>query len=422
VLQRYFIKPTTIDRIRACWMSEAIEHYVAWLTEQNYAARNVFVRVPILVRFGEFTKARGVSSWNELPAHVEPFVDHWLREHGQAKLSDQQRRAAAGTVRNPIQQLLHLVIPDYQNKSRGQDLANPFRDRAPEFFEFLRCERGLRESTIVQYQHYLRRLEGYLDKLEMRALSDLSPAVLSAFITDSGRELDKRSVQSLCSILKVFLSFLYRNGKLERDLSCQIESPRRYRLASLPRSITWPEVHRMLETVDRRSPIGKRDYAILLLLVTYGLRAREVAALTLDEIDWKRERFQIRERKAGHSTVYPLSATVGEAVLDYIQHGRPNVQGRALFFRGLAPYTPLTWVAVSLRAKYYLRKAGIEVARSGSHTLRHTCVQRLVDAHLSFKTIGDYVGHRTPDATNIYAKVSIESLREVALGSGEEIL
>jgi hypothetical protein len=153
VLQRYFIKPTTIDRIRACWMSEAIERYVTWLTEQNYAARNVFVRVPILVRFGEFTKARGVSSWNELPAHVEPFVDHCLREHGQAKLSDQQRRAAAGMVRNPIQQLLHLVIPDYQNKARGQGLANPFRDRAPEFFEFLRRERGLRESTIVQYRH-----------------------------------------------------------------------------------------------------------------------------------------------------------------------------------------------------------------------------------------------------------------------------
>ena len=73
-----------------------------------------------------------------------------------------------------------------------------------------------------------------------------------------------------------------------------------------------------------------------------------------------------------------------------------------MFFRGFAPYTPLTWVAVSLRAKYYLRKAGIDVPRPGSHTLRHTCVQRLVDAHLSFKTIGDYVGHRTPDATNIY--------------------
>lgn len=422
MLQRYFIRPTTIDRIRACWIGDAIERYVTWLTEQNYAARNVFVRVPILVRFGEFTKVRGASNWNELPAHIEPFVNHWLQEHGQARLGEQQRRTAAHMVRNPIQQLFHLVIPGYQNKSRCHGLADPFTDRAPGFFEFLRRERGLREATIVQYQRYLRRLEDYLRKIEMKALSDLSPAVLSAFITDSGRELDKRSVQSLCSILKVFLRFLYRDRKLERDLSRQIESPRRYRLASLPRSITWAEVRRTLETVDRRTPVGKRDYAILLLLITYGLRAREVAALTLDDIDWKRERLHVRERKAGHSTVYPLSATVGESVLDYLQHGRPKTQERALFFRGFAPYTPLTWVAVSLRAKYYLRKAGIDVPRPGSHTLRHTCVQRLVDAHLSFKTIGDYVGHRTPDATNIYAKVSIASLREVALGNGEEIL
>ena len=178
----------------------------------------------------------------------------------------------------------------------------------------------------------------------------------------------------------------------------------------------------MLKTVDRRSFVGKRDYAILLLLVTYGLRAREVAALTLEDIDWKRARLHVRGRKAGHSTAYPLAPIVGEALLDYLRQDRPKAAVRALFFRALAPHTPLSWVAVSLRAKHYIRKAGIKVPRPGSHTLRHTCVQRLVDARLSLKTIGDFVGHRTPDATAIYAKVNIEALREVALGNGEEIL
>jgi integrase len=178
----------------------------------------------------------------------------------------------------------------------------------------------------------------------------------------------------------------------------------------------------MLESVDRCAPTGKRDYAILLLLVTYGLRAREVAALTLDNIDWRRDRLHIPARKAGHSTVYPLSRVVGEAILHYLQNGRPKTEARALFLRAFAPYTPLASFAVSDRAKHYLRKAGIKVLRPGSHTLRHTCVQRLVDSHVSLKTIGDYVGHRTPDATNIYTKVNIEALREVALGDGEEIL
>lgn len=156
--------------------------------------------------------------------------------------------------------------------------------------------------------------------------------------------------------------------------------------------------------------------------MTYGLRAREVGALTLADIDWKRDRLDIRGRKAGHSTAYPLAPTVGEAILDYLKQGRPETTERALFIKAYAPYKPLSRVAVSLRAKCYLRKAGITVSRPGSHTLRHSCVQRLVDSGFSLKTIGDFVGHRTPDATKIYAKVNIEALRTVALGNGEEVL
>ena len=180
----------------------------------------------------------------------------------------------------------------------------------------------------------------------------------------------------------------------------------------------------MLHKVDRRSPVGKRDYAILLLLVTYGLRAREVGALTLDDIDWKRDRLDVRARKAGHSTAYPLAPPVGgEALLDYLKQRRPETPERAVFFRAYAPYTPLSRVAVSMRAKWYLRKAGINVPRPGSHTLRHSCVQRLVDSGFSLKTIGDFVGHRSPDATKIYAKVNVHALRRgVALGDGEEVL
>ncbi len=301
-------------------------------------------------------------------------------------------------------------------------MPDPFAVAVPGFFEFLRQERGLREATIIQYRHYLQRLQDYLHRIERPLLPDLQLTTVSAFITDSGATIDKRSVQSLCSILKVFFRYLYRVGLMTRDLGKAIESPRRYSFSNLPRSITWSEVEQMLQKVDRRSAVGKRDYAILLLLVTYGLRAREVGALTLDDIDWKRDHLYIRGRKAGHSTVYPLAPPVGEALLDYLKQGRPVTTERAVFFRAYAPYTPLSRVAVSLRAKWYFQRAGINVPRPGSHTLRHTCVQRLVDSGFSLKTIGDFVGHRTPDATKIYAKVNVEALREVALGDGEEVL
>ena len=116
--------------------------------------------------------------------------------------------------------------------------------------------------------------------------------------------------------------------------------------------------------------MAERDYAILLLLVTYGLRAREIGALTLDDLDWKRDRLDVRARKAGHSTAYPLVPIVGEAILDYLKHGRPETTQRSLFIGAYAPYASLSHVAVSLRAKYYLRKAGIRVPRAADLTNR----------------------------------------------------
>lgn len=418
MLKRYFIRPTTVDRIRASWLGEAIEDYVVWLTEKKYAARNVAFRVPVLVRFGEFAQRSGAKELDELLAHIEPFIEDWLHRRKQG-YSESQRSVAARELRNPIRQLLHLILP---NHGKVAGVPDPFVNAAPGFFDFLRRERGLREATLVQYRHYLQRLQDYLRRFERPLLPDLPPAVISALITESGKTLDKRSVQSLCSILKVFFRYLYSVGLMTRDLAKAIESPRRYQLSNLPRSISWHQVEQMLQKVDRRSVVGKRDYAILLLLVTYGLRAREIGALTLDDIDWKRDRLDVRGRKAGHSTAYPLAPIVGEAILDYLKQGRPETTARTLFIGVYAPYTPLSRVAVSLRAKHYLRKAGITVPRPGSHTLRHSCVQRLVDSGFSLKTIGDFVGHRSPDATKIYAKVNIEALRTVALGNGEEIL
>ena len=140
-------------------------------------------------------------------------------------------------------------------------------------------------------------------------LPDLPLATVSAFITESGATIDKRWVQSLCRILKVFFRYLYRVGLMTRDLGKAIESPRRYSLSNFPRSITWGEVEQMLGKVDRRSAVGKRDYAILLLLVTYELRGREVAALTLILGNVKRLRKRISN--SGHKKGFPLLARKG---------------------------------------------------------------------------------------------------------------
>jgi site-specific recombinase XerD len=145
-------------------------------------------------------------------------------------------------------------------------------------------------------------------------------------------------------------------------------------------------------------------------------------ALTLDDIDWKHERLAVPHRKAGHSTAFPLSVSVGEALVDYLRHGRPQTTERLVFFRAMAPVRPIGTAAITCCARRYLVKAGIDVPRPGSHTLRHSCVQRLVDSGFALKTIGDFVGHSTPASTEVYAKVAVESLREVGVGDGEEVL
>lgn len=420
MLEQYYIRPDTIDRIRGSWLGGPIEQYVEWLTEEGYAARNVFRRVPILVRFGEFATARGAKEFEDLPTHVEPFAATWLKDRGTTCKTKRARKKVAADARNPVEQLLRLILPDFQGSGRSRWAREPFSISVPGFFGYLREERGLRESTVGHYRHYLQKFEDYLTRIEFSDFRGLSPVLLSSFVAETGRPMCKTERLSLCSHLRVFVRYLWREGHTESDLSGTIESPKIYRLSKIPRSITWDEVRRMLATVDQRTPVGKRDYPILLLLVAYGLRAREVAELTLDDIDWERERLLVPERKEGHSTAYPLSSVVGNAIIEYLKV-RPKTDDRHLFFRALAPYRPYTYSGISSRVSHYLHLAGVPVSRPGSHTLRHTCVQRLVDTGFSLKVIGDYVGHRRADSTEIYTKLSIEDLREIALGNEEEV-
>ena len=421
MLEQYFIKPETLDRIRGSWLGEPIENYVTWLTEQGYAARNVHRRVPVLMHFAEFTRNQGATTWEELPNFIDGFVEHWVRTRRRRGRSKEAKRHVASAARVPVEQMLFLLLPDYSGHRRIP-LPPPFIDSAPGFFDYLREERGLRELSIRLYIHHLRRFEAYLKQIELVGFSALSPAVLSAFTMQSSRDLGKNALNGLCGHLRIFLRYLYRERLISRDLSASIDCPRLYRLSSIPRSIAWEEVQRVLESVERRTSLGKRDYAILLLLVTYGMRAREIAALSLDSIDWQRERLQVPDRKAGHHTAFPLSSVVGEALVDYLQNARPQSPHRTLFLCTKAPYRPVNFAVISQRTRHHLRNAGIPVARPGSHTLRHTCVQRLVEAHFPLKAIGDYIGHSRPKSTEIYTKIDLEALRDVALGDGEAIV
>jgi integrase/recombinase XerD len=420
MLERFFLKPQTVDRIMGCWLGQTIELYAATLCETGYSARSILRRVPILVQFADFTDARRIHNLALAESVIEPFVDHWLSLHciGAPTILRQRERSLA---RCTVRHFYSLIVWKSDYQKRKAPMADPFVAEAPGFFAYLREERGLRPETLYQYRHHLRRFAVYLDQAGYADLHLLSLPIVTGFITTTAQEVNYSVMVGLASSLRVFLRYLWREGLLDRDISKLVEIPQRYRLADIPRSISWEAVRKVLDQPDRRTVVGRRDFAMLLLMATYGLRAREIAALTLDDIDWKRDRLHVRERKADHTTAYPLAPAIGEAIVDYLKNGRPDVSSRVLFWRHLAPRTALTHSAVASTATKYLRKAGIVVRRPGSHTLRHSCVQRLVDSGFPLKTIGDYVGHRSASSTMIYAKVQVDALREVALGDGEDL-
>jgi integrase/recombinase XerD len=319
--------------------------------------------------------------------------------------------------------MIRLAVPGYIGRGRPHKPDNPFERQAPGLLRYLIEEKGLRQGSIQHYQFYLRQFAAYLERIGIDDLARLSPTVLSGFIAEyAPPRVSWSTVRNACGVLRVFLRYLNREGVMAKDVSSLVEFPQSYRHAGVPRSISWEQVERVVAGIDRRSASGKRDYAMLLLLATYGLRGAEVVSVTLDDIDWRNERMKIRERKAGNTTTYPLSAVVGAAIVDYLKNGRQTTTRREVFMRSSAPVAPIGSAAIVSRAAYFIRKAGISVSRADSHVLRHSCVQRLLNAHFSLKHIGDYVGHRSASSTQVYGKIAVEQLREVALGDGEGVL
>jgi site-specific recombinase XerD len=354
---------------------------------------------------------------DQLPALVGPFVEECNRVRIRPCPGPERNAPYALEVRRPIEQMLQLVLPSLC-KDHGP-YEPSFFGQAAGFFESLRQERGLREPTVQLWRWHLQMFEQFLNKEGVEDMRHVLPDHLDRFIMGARARMCINAMSGLCSALRLLLRWLYREQRIPRDLSGCVNAPQAYRLSTIPRSVTWTDVERMLVAVNSATASGLRDYAMLILIILYGLRAREVAALTLDDIDWNAGRLYVGGRKAGHSTTYPLSPTAGEAVIAYLRKGRPPTTDRHLFMNAQAPRRAINHAVVSTRARYYLLKAGITVIRPGSHTLRHTCAQRLVDAGFPLKVIGDYLGHRAPSSTEIYTKVAVEVLRQVALGDVE---
>jgi site-specific recombinase XerD len=246
-------------------------------------------------------------------------------------------------------------------------------------------------------------------------LSSLTITKLEEFIQHLSQRMGRVALQKPIAIMRNFLRFLATSGEVPAGLDGMIERPRVYRQEQLPRSLPWPTVEAFLSSIDRESRMGKRDYAMFALMTTYGLRACDVVALTLEDIHWREGQIQVRQNKTGKPLDLPLTDEVGLAIQDYLKNVPRYGGHREVFLRLRAPAGTLKPTGVIEAFQGWSRRSGLAIPFKGAHCIRHSYALHLLRQGTPLKTIGDMLGHRSPESTTAYLRLATEDLRAVAL-------
>jgi len=283
------------------------------------------------------------------------------------------------------------------------------------YAEHRRAHRGVAPVTI---RHDVDVASGFLASLRARhrSISTMRIADIDAFVDSALVRLSPATVADHCSSLRAFLRFLRSTGRLRRDLADIVVGPRVRVGSRPPRALPWVDVRRILHAIPRRRPADVRDYAMLLLLASYGMGASEVARLRLDDIDWPAKLLRVRRQKTGALIELPLLPAVGRAVADYLRRGRPRQEtAREVFLTIGMPHRAVTASAVRHQVRKYATTAGIPAEFRGAHVFRHSHATRQIDLGARPKIVSDILGHRRPSSTSVYVRVAIRRLRELAL-------
>lgn len=346
-------------------------------------------------------------------------LSRWLEQAGMgaADLSDDalERFVAAGlglgTASTPGLAALLVVVRRAGIAAEAAQVSDAVdHGLLVSFRRHLLAERGIGESTADRYVDYARRfLAGQSGAGE---LSVLTSAEITRCVQHEAARVAVASIQYFVAGLRAFLRFCFIEGLMESDLLAAALAVTGRRRSSLPMGISRVEAAALLGSCDRRRAVGQRDYAILLVLLRLGLRAAEAAGFTLGDIDWRAGQIVVhgKGRRQDH---LPLPAEVGEAIVSYLQRGRPRSEHREVFLRAVAPIGPLYRGGVSSVVRRACHRAGI--AEVGAHRLRHTLACDLVAAGAGLPEIGNMLRHRGLTSTAVYARVGIEGLRELAL-------
>jgi site-specific recombinase XerD len=262
----------------------------------------------------------------------------------------------------------------------------------------------------------------YLSLCKVIDVSEITPKIISDYVITICPKHEK-SIAAILTTLRVFLRFLYLNRYTEKNLSLSVPKQNRYYYPSIPSTWEPAEVKRMLDTIDQGSPVGKRDYAILLLVANLGIRAGDIKALKLSDLDWTAKTITITQEKTKVEVTYPILHNVGWALIDYLQNARPVCESPYLFVRLHAPYEAFGENAnLHNIITKYTRLAGITVPhgkRHGLHSLRHSLASTLLEQGTSLAVISEILGHVDSKSTSVYLHTDLNGLKACALDPEE---
>jgi site-specific recombinase XerD len=405
VAEEYLSRSRLFRRLKSGPHGQLIELYAARLAKDGFARHGTwrcFNLVGDLLRWI-------ASSRSKLTDLDERMVERYLRYRGGKQSIQPGDRAA-------LKRWLS-VLRDVGTIAPAALLPITPQDQIfEEFGDYLRGERGLAPKSIVRHQPFIRRFLREVCPAGVGDLSKISQEDVIRYIERHARDWSAESGKAMCWSLRAFLRYLHHRGLNPLALAGCVPSIRRWKFASLPTYLSASQVKKALGSCDRATALGLRDYAILMMLAKLGMRAGEIAALTLDDMDWRTGEMLINAKGRQHTRM-PIPPDVGAAVVAYLRDGRPKSSCRRLFLRTLAPNVGFaSGCAITMIAKTALERAGIHgYAHHGAHIFRHSLATELLRSGATLSEIGQLLRHESHDTTRIYAKVDIEALRTLSL-------
>lgn len=381
-----------------------IDVFAELLRERGYRRQSARLQIRLIGDFSRWLEQKRISLQDLTLEHTARYLRH-RAHHRRPRKSD----------RSALRRLLDVL------REHGVIAGEPIVELTPveqyviEFTLYLRQERGLAISSIDSYMPFIRAfLSEHFGAGPVR-LGGLCAADVVGFVRQQASRLHVKRAKKMSSALRSFLRYARYRGEISHDLAIGVPTVANWAMTSIPRDIAPEHIRAVLESCDRDSAIGRREYAILLLLARLGLRGSEIAALTLEDIDWERGCIAVSGKGHPRSEL-PLPMDVGEAITDYLQNGRPCNNSRSLFLRAKAPTCGFhDHSAVGCVVRRALARAGIDSPRKGAHQFRHALATQMLRHGASLPEIGELLRHRQIDTTRIYAKVDLAALRTLAL-------